>query len=192
MSSSFYSQEELSDLGFKSVGKNVLISKKASLYGCSNMVIGSNVRVDDFAILSGKIVIGNHVHIAAYTSLFAGEYGIYLEDFTGISSHSTVYAVTDDYSGEALTNPTIPEEFRKVTGGKVILQKHALIGAGSCILPAVTIGEGTSVGSMSLINRSLDGWGVYAGIPCKRIKERSKKVLELEEELLHGNKIFME
>ena len=181
--SSFYSHDELIELGFKSIGTNVMISRKASIYGCSNMIIGSNVRVDDFAILSGKIVIGNYVHIAAYTSLFAGEYGIYLEDFTGISSHSTVYAVTDDYLGEALTNPTVPEAFRKVTGGKVILQKHALVGACSCILPAVTIGEGTSVGSMSLINHSLDSWGVYVGIPCKRIKERSRKLLELETQM---------
>ena len=55
---SFYSQEELMKIGFLSVGKNVLISKKASIYNPSVISIGNNVRIDDFCILSGKVTIG--------------------------------------------------------------------------------------------------------------------------------------
>jgi hypothetical protein len=32
---------------------------------------------------------------------------------------------------------------------------------------------------MSLIKRSLKEWSIYAGIPAKYIKKRSKKILEL-------------
>ena len=69
---SFYSNEELKQLGLKSFGKNVLISKKCSIYGADKISIGNNVRIDDFCILSGKIVIGNYVHISAYSALYAG------------------------------------------------------------------------------------------------------------------------
>lgn len=134
--------------------------------------------------MSGNIKIGNYVHIAAGVMLFGGEYGIVLEDFVGISSRCAVYAASDDYSGEALTNPTIPDEYRNVTGGKVVFEKHSLIGSGCTILPNVVIGEGTSVGSMSLVNKSLDEWGIYVGIPCRRVKDRSKRLLLLEKDML--------
>ena len=80
--SSFYSQEELRELGLKRYGENVLISRKSSIYQADKISIGSNVRIDDFCILSGEIEIGNYVHIAAYTSLFAGDAGIRMEDFS--------------------------------------------------------------------------------------------------------------
>ena len=184
---SFYCEEELKEIGFKSIGTNVLISKKCSIYGAQNISIGSNVRIDDFCILSGKIQIGNYVHIAAGVMLFGGDYGIILEDFVGISSRCAVYAASDDYSGGALTNPTIPDKFRKVTGGTVWFKRHSLVGSGCTVLPNVLVGEGTSIGSMSLVNKSLDDWGICIGIPCKRIKERSKKLLELEKEMFGSN-----
>ena len=69
---SFYSIDEIKKIGFKSIGNNVLISKKASFYNAETMVIGNNVRIDDFCILSGIIEIRDYVHIAAYSGLFAG------------------------------------------------------------------------------------------------------------------------
>jgi galactoside O-acetyltransferase len=35
---------------------------------------------------------------------------------------------------------------------------------------------------MTLVNKSLDPWGIYVGVPAKRIKERSKKLLALEKD----------
>lgn len=185
---SFYSEEELKKIGFKNYGKNVLVSKKTSIYGANNIIIGNNVRIDDFCILSGNIQLGNYIHIAASCLFFAGNTGIVMEDFTGVSSRCAIYAETDDYSGAALTNPTVDMEYRNVSGKKVILKKHSLVGTGSTILPGVEIGEGTSVGAMSLINKNLDPWGVYVGIPCKRIKDRDKKIIQLEEDFLNSKK----
>ena len=76
---SFYSEEEIQEIGFKSVGKDVLISRHISFYSPEKISIGSHVRIDDFCILSGNITIGNYVHIAAGCYLFAGEYGIILK-----------------------------------------------------------------------------------------------------------------
>ena len=63
----FLSIEQLEDLGFASLGEDVFISDKASIYNPSNISIGSYVRIDDFAIISAGqegIEIGNYVHIA--------------------------------------------------------------------------------------------------------------------------------
>lgn len=184
MNNSFYSAEELQRIGFKSIGNNVQLSRNANIYGAERIVIGNNVRIDDFCILSGDITLRDYIHISAYSALFAGNGGIEIESFSGISSRCAVYAVSDDYSGNAMTNPMIPDQLRNVVEKKVVIKKHALIGTGSTILPGVTIGEGVSVGSMSLVNNSLDKWGIYAGIPCRRIKDRNRRILELEKQLL--------
>ena len=186
METSFYSQDELKKFRFKELGSNVHLSKKTSIYNASEISIGNNSRIDDFCILSGKIEIGSNVHIAAGVYLYAGNHGIEIRDFVGISSRSAVYAISDDYSGNAMTNPTIPEEYRNVIGGKVIFEKHSLVGSGCTILPNLTIGEGASVGSMSLINKSLEPWGMYWGIPCRFHKPREKKILDLEKEFLQS------
>ena len=73
----------------------------------------------------------------------------------------------------------INQKYRHLVGGPVIINRFVQIGAGCIILPNVIINEGVVVGSMSLIKRSLKEWSVYAGIPAKYIKKRSKKILEL-------------
>ncbi|RHT81391.1 acyltransferase [Clostridiaceae bacterium AM27-36LB] len=179
---SFYSMEELKDMGFKSIGADLSISKKASFYGVENISIGSHVRIDDFCILSGEISIGDYIHIAAYSALYGSDAGIQINEFANISSRVCIYAVTDDYSGESMTSPMIPDEYKNLQKAPVYIGRHAIIGSGSVILPGSEIGEGCAVGSLSLIKNALDAWWIYAGIPAKKLKERSKGLLEKEKE----------
>lgn len=177
---SYYSESELCSLGLKHVGKNVRLSRKTSLYGISNISIGDNVRIDDFCILSGKINIGNYVHINPYTGIYAGTSGVYIEDFCNFSSRITIYAVADDYSGEYMTSPLLPKECTNIQTAPVYIRKHVIIGTACNILPGVEIAEGCAIGAMSLIKHNTEPWGIYAGIPCKRIKERSRNLLKYE------------
>lgn len=182
---SFLSREELENVGFGSIGNDVYISRHSSIYSAKNIHIGNHVRIDDFCILSGNIEIGDYVHIAAGVYLFAGDSCIVLEKFVGISSQSSVYAVSDDYVGGYLTNPMIPDKFRKLNRGEVILEKHVVIGTHSVILPSVRIGCGASVGAMSLVVKDVESWGVNIGIPCREIRKREKNgILQKELELL--------
>ena len=181
---SFYTREELDRIGFKSVGQNVLISRKSSIYGACNIEIGNNVRIDDFCILSGRIVLHDYIHVAAYSAIYGGEAGVEVDDFANISSRVCIYALSDDYSGETMTNPMIPNEYKNVTQSAVHICRHVIIGSGTTILPAVTVNEGAAIGAMSLIKKSTDSWSVYAGIPAKVIKARSKELLKLEHDFL--------
>lgn len=179
---SFYTYEELKKMGFKELGENVLISRKASIYSPEHIKIGNNVRIDDFCILSGEIEIGNYVHIAAYVALY-GKKGIIIGDFCGCSARTTIYSATDDFSGEYMISPMVPEELTNVTGGKVVLENYVQIGANTVVMPNITISEGTSIGAMSFVKKSTESWKIYAGIPCKIIKERSKKLIVLSEKI---------
>lgn len=174
---SFYSEEELSTLGLKKYGKNVLISRFSRLYSPEKICIGDNVRIDDFCIISGDVIIGSNVHIAAFVALF-GTYGIIIEDYSGVSSRSVIYSASDDYSGDYLVGPIHPKEACHILFGTVHLKKYVTIGSGCTVLPGVTIEEGSVTGSMTLVNKSLDEWGVYVGAPARRIKDRKKGLLK--------------
>jgi len=182
----WFSSDELAAMGFASIGKNVLISEKASLYNCSKISIGNNVRIDDFCVLSagaGGIFIGNYVHIAVYASLI-GTGKITLSNFSAISSRVSVYSSNDDYSGITMTNPTVPSLYTGVIHADVTLGRHVIVGAGSVILPGVTLHEGVAVGAMSFINEDCKAFGIYIGAPARRIGSRKKDLLEKERLLL--------
>lgn len=179
----YYSEEELKSLGLKKYGANVKISRHAIFYKPEELEIGSNVRIDDFTTISGKVVLGSYIHIAQTCGLYGGDSGITLEDFTTLSSHSLIYAISNDYSGLSLACPMVPERFRPADiSAPVRLEKYALVGCMSVVLPGVTIGEGCSVGAMSLCNKNLEPWGMYVGIPARQIKERNKQLLTFAEQ----------
>lgn len=174
---SFYSEDELAELGLKSYGKKVLISRNCSIYGAENIEIGDNVRIDDFCLLSGHIRIGSNIHISAYVALY-GSKGIELQDYTGISARTTIYSAMDDFSGDYLIGPIHEESKTNVTGGKVTLEKFAQIGCNTVIFPNVVIKEGAIIGAMSLVKHNVDKWTISIGIPAKTVKNRSKQLLK--------------
>ncbi|MCL1789747.1 MAG: acyltransferase [Peptococcaceae bacterium] len=181
----YYSNDELDHLNIKKRGTNLRISRKASLYDGGNMEFGNNVRIDDFCVLSGKLVFGSHVHIACFCFLAGGDEGITFNDFSGFAYRVTAFTRSDDYSGETLTNPTIPEHYRHKTTKKCIyVKKHAIVGAGSVIMPGAHLEEGVSVGALSLITKPTEAWGIYVGIPAKRTGTRKTFLLEQEREFL--------
>jgi acetyltransferase-like isoleucine patch superfamily enzyme len=183
--SGYWAEEDLSTFGFRAVGKNVRIAKSCIIADLANVSFGDNVRIDGPTVISpssGYVRIGSFVHIGGFCFLGGGG-GIDLEDFSGLSQGVRIYSASDDYSGNALTNPTVPREYQNVIAAPVHIGRHVIIGSGSVVLPGCTIGEGSSIGALSLVTKSLEEWGVYFGSPCKRIKRRSKKLLELEARL---------
>lgn len=178
---SFYTEQELKGIGFKKVGHNVLISKYARFYKPQNIEIGDHVRIDDFCILSaGKLIkIGSYIHIACYTSII-GAGDVIISDYCSISGKVSIYSSSDDYSGNFMTNPMVPENYTNVNHAPVILQKHVIIGCGSIILPGVTLEEGVAIGAMSVVQNNCKSNFIYAGNPLKKIIPRSTKYKEFE------------
>lgn len=177
---------QVEQMGFKSVGKHVRLSDKASFYNCKAISIGDNVRIDDFSVLSageGGINIGRYVHIATHCSLIgAGQ--ITLEDFSGLSSRVSIYSSSDDYSGEFLTNPTVPKSLTNVNTADVWVGRHVIIGSGSVVLPGVVLEEGVAIGALSLVTKICHAFSIYSGVPARRIKNRLNNLLDLEKRLL--------
>lgn len=183
--SQYYTRHELEAMGFASLGTDVALHRQSNVVFPERIKLGSHVRIDGFVTLlgSGSIEIGNYVHISPYCHL-AGRGGIVFHDFSGLSSGVRIYTTSDDYSGAALTNPTVPEKYTNVTIRKVIIGKHVIVGSNSVILPGVEIGEGTAVGALTLVRKTLPPWSIYSGNPPSRLGERKRDLLALEKELL--------
>ena len=118
--------------------------------------------------------------------MYGGEKGIYIGDFANISSRVTIYSVSDDYSGNSMTSPMIPEEYKNVRSESVYIERHVIIGSTSVVLPGVKLREGSAFGSFSFINRDSEAWSINAGIPFRKIKERQKEILKLEKDYLNS------
>lgn len=186
---SMLSADRVNQIGFESVGDNVQISEHAQFYGVERIKIGSNVRIDDFCVIAaglGGIRIGNYVHIAIGSSLI-GAGSIVLSDFSGLSSRVSIYSSSDDYTGVCLTNPTVPSKYTGVINADVFLGKHVIVGSGSVILPGVVIEDGAAIGALSLVNKNCEYFGIYAGNPIRKLKERQRDLLELEKQLIFQN-----
>ena len=175
---SFYTEKELKKIGFKSIGKNVLISRKCSIYSPQSISIGNNVRIDDFCILSGNITIGNYCRIAAYCALY-GAYGIVMEDYSGMAMKCTVLSASDDYSGDFLIGPIYPKTVTNVKGGIVTFKHYSQLGAGCLVFPGVTLNEGAAAGAMTLVNKDLAPWTINIGIPVSKSKSRKRGLLDM-------------
>jgi len=182
----FLSSGVIGKIGFKRIGHNVKISDRAAIYNPECIEIDDNSRIDDFCVLSGNITIGKNVHIAVFCNVAGGEKGVVLEDFSGLAYGVHVFTQSDDYSGRTLTNPTIPDEYKKETKKAVLIKRHCIVGTSSIILPGVILGEGTSVGAMSMVTKSTEPWSIYFGIPAKKIKDRHKDLLQLETQYLNN------
>lgn len=183
---SWLTPDELAAMGFRNAHPSAQVSRRAVFHNCSNIAIGARSRIDDLCVLSagrGGIFIGCNVHIAVMCSL-VGRERIEMQDFSGLSSRVAIYSSSDDYSGTTLTNPTVPDEFAAREHGAVVIGRHVIVGTGSVILPGVDLGDGCAVGACSVIRRSSEPFAVLMGNPARRIGERRRELLEVEERYL--------
>jgi galactoside O-acetyltransferase len=177
-----YSPEELRALGITLTSDDIRVDRSCIFFGASNIRLGSNVRIDAYCVLSGSpagLELGNHVHLSVRVAIL-GQGKVTLEDFCGLSANVSVFSSNDDYSGGAMTNPTIPEELRNVTTAPVCIRRHVVVGAGSVILPGVTLGVGAAVGALTVVRRSVPDFAIVTGNPMQIVGERGRQLLQLE------------
>jgi acetyltransferase-like isoleucine patch superfamily enzyme len=172
--------------GFRACGDDVRIYEWVRVLDPDRITVGSHVIVDDFCFLDGgeSLSIGSHVHIASYVGIVGGG-TVVLEDFVGLATGTRLVSGTDRFDGSGLTGPTIPARWRSVERGFIHIGRHAVMGANVVVHPNVTIGEGTIVGSQSLVLRDLPPWSICFGVPARMVAPReSATITAYEHELL--------
>jgi dTDP-4-amino-4,6-dideoxy-D-glucose acyltransferase len=180
-----YSSEELRSIGLGSVGESVFVDRTCRFHGPGNITLGSHVRIDAYCVLSageGGIAIGSFVHLATGVSI-VGCGRVVIEDFAGLSAKVSVFSSNDDYTGGSMTNPMVPVQYRNITIAPITVRRHAIVGAGSVVLPGVEIGIGAAVGALTLVRKSVRDFAIVSGNPMCVIGERGRQLLDYEKEI---------
>lgn len=138
---------------------------------------GFNCRFDAFINSNNssdikKIInIGNNVQINDYVHIGAIE-NIEIEDNVLIASK---VFITDhnhgSYSGEHQDLPITEPSKRLLYSRPVKICKNVWIGEFVSILPGVTIGEGSIVGTMSVVTKDIPPFCIAVGSPARVIKQ---------------------
>jgi acetyltransferase-like isoleucine patch superfamily enzyme len=104
-----------------------------------------------------NLKLGKLTDIGAFTYINAKN-GVVIKDGVQIGSHCSVYSVSTIDNKE----------------GKVVLKKNCKIGSHSVIMPGVTVGENTTIGAFSFVNKDVPADVVACGIPVKVVKKIKK------------------
>lgn len=171
----------------KNCGVDVRIAPSVVITHPELVSIGDHVSIDDFTYITTSMEIENYVHIGPHCSVIGGAGGhLYMGNFSGFASGCRLVCLSGDFFGSGLIHPFIPPEYRgKLIGGQIRFERFAGLGTGVIVHPSVTVGEGTLVGSASLVLEDLPPWHICHGIPAKPVHVREKKtMLEYGERLL--------
>jgi lipopolysaccharide O-acetyltransferase len=138
---------------------------------------GFNCRFDAFnnsnksANIDKLISIGKNVQINDYVHIGAIE-KVEIEDNVLIASK---VFITDhnhgSYSGDYHDLPTVEPSKRLLYSKPVKICKNVWIGEFVSVLPGVTIGEGSIIGTMSVVNRDIPPFSIAVGSPARVIKQ---------------------
>jgi len=174
----------------KHCGKNVIIGKTVRIRYPHLVSVGDNCIIDDFTYISAELELQGYNHISSGCKIIGGSKSkLIMKPFSTFSPNVVIAAGSDDYLS-GIATPMVDIEFKgNVEYGTVSIGRHSIIGTGSVILPNIIVNDGATVGALSLVNKNLDEWALYAGVPVKKIKIRDKgKILELENQFLNKNK----
>jgi len=173
----------------KNCGTNVIIGKTVRIRYPELVEIGDNVIIDDFTYISTSLKLHSNIHISSGCKIIGGKNAfVEMFPFSTLAPNVVLSAGSDDYI-DGIATPMVPLKFKaNAIIGKIIINKHCILGANSVVLPNVIFNEGATLGALSLAIKDLEEYKVHAGIPAKPIKARNKlNILKLEQQFYDKN-----
>lgn len=163
----------------RKIGLNISVGADFITHGLENVTIGNNFHAGerlklrtfnswDTAKMTPQIAIGNNVnietdcHISAINSVHIDD-NVLIASFVYISDHSHGQVTSEELS----TPPILRKLYSK---GPIHICKNVWIGEKVCVLPGVTIGEGSIIGANSVVTKNIPPFSVACGNPAKVIK----------------------
>lgn len=136
------------------IGNNTIISDNACIK--ERVSIGKNSLISNSTIVDSDSFIGDDVQIMDHCYI-ASKCIIENNVFIGMMSSMASHNFEKEY-----------EQYSYQTGAHIM--ENTMIGQGVCILPNLTIGKNSKIGSNSLVTKSIPSYALAIGIPAKIIK----------------------
>jgi lipopolysaccharide O-acetyltransferase len=152
------------------------IRGKKGIRGAKSLTTGVNLRIDiilrknftPILHIGENVQFNDYVHIAVAKGVFIGDNTL-IASKVFISDHNH-----GNYTDENQSNPNTPPIERELFSKEVHIGNNVWIGEFVSILPGVTIGEGSIIGSTSLVSKDIPAFSIAVGSPAKVIKTYNK------------------
>ena len=172
---------ELKKIGFKKVGKGCKISKSISTYNLIGS-LGDNVRIDDDVQLKGRVDLKSYGHVARGCTLSGGNLGILLGEFSSLANYVQIFSSSDDYFSPSIPVGSLDDKLRKsfskLYAKKLIIGKCCLIGSLSVLLPGTNMGDYSSIGALTIVNKKINKGFFFQSRTKHILKKRNIKLFE--------------
>jgi len=126
----------------------------------------------------------NKVYIANFSNIFIGKecqinehtfiQGARIGDYVMIAPHVTILSSMHGY--DQISVPMIKQEKKKNI--IPIIGNDVWIGTRAVIMPGVRVGDGCIIGAGAVVTRSTEPYGIYAGVPARKIRSRCDSPFE--------------
>ena len=73
-----------------------------------------------------------------------------------------------------MSGPMIPEKDKSFRSKPITIGKDAVVGTNSVLLPGANLQEGSILGALSLLNRTIPSWEIWIGNPAIKIGMREE------------------
>ena len=120
----------------------------------------SRIRID----IGHHVQLNDNVHIAAVEGVHIGNH-VLIASKVFISDHNH-----GKYSGEGQQSPLVPPAARVLDSRPVFIEDNVWIGEFVSVLPGVRIGEGSVIGTMSVVTHDIPPFSIAVGSPARVIK----------------------
>ena len=125
--------------------------------------IGENCKIGKDVYIDFDVVIGNNVKIQNSALIY---HGVTIEDGVFIGPN---VCLTNDRYPRAITSDGRVKGNDDWEVGPILIKYGASIGAGSIILPGITVGRFALVGAGSVVTRNIPDHGLVVGNPGRKI-----------------------
>lgn len=139
-----------------------------------DLQMGENCRIDPYVTITGRVRLGNNVHLGVGACLFGSE-GIEIGDDCSVSPGARIFTGTFDADTGYRANPQVCDKSYIV--GPVHIGNRCIVGSGSVVLPGVTLADDVLIGALSLVKADLKA-GLYAGTPARKISSRNDRTVD--------------
>ena len=149
--------QPLARKAFASCGSPFYMGKGCDFQGIENIHVGNNVSLGPRTLIwttRAQVYIGNDVMFGPDCSIVSGDHRT---DIKG----KPMIAVNED-------------EKRPEDDQDVVIEDDCWLGGGCTVLKGVTVATGCVITSGAVVTRSTEPYGIYGGVPARRIAERFK------------------
>ncbi len=112
--------------------------------------------------IGNDVCVSDSVHIAATNCIIIGN-NVLIASKVYISDHSH-----GAYKGKEQSSPEVPPNRRRISSlNQVIIEDNVWIGESVSVLPNVTIGKGSVIGSNSVVTKNIPPYSIAIGVPAR-------------------------